>query len=194
MAVSMTQRGFFYGFLAALFAILLFVGPLGQRLPAQQSSTASPPLGNLVREYDPVTMPEATAYVVYTISQNQPHQVWYRISGGDALFRQRLQVYQENAGPRPTNQLPPDTELKQTITTNAPTGWIAFPVEQGTFSYYFDGDNKPTPDSEWLNGKGIVVKRTRYSNGNLFQLGFEDKVTLDDFNDLILEVAIIQPA
>lgn len=114
--------------------------------------------------------------------------------GGDALFRQRLQVYQENAGPRPTNQLPPDTELQQTITTNAPTGWFAFPVEQDVFSYYFDGDNKPTPNSDWLNGKGIVVKRTRYENGNLFELGFEDKVILDDFNDIIVEVAIIQPA
>ncbi len=53
---------------------------------------------------------------------------------------------------------------------------------------------RPTPDSDWLNGRGIVVKRTRYENGNLFQLGFEDKVILDDFNDLIVEVAIIQPA
>lgn len=194
MAGSMRRRGFFFGFLVALFAIVLFVGPLGKTVPAQQSSTSTPPLRHLVREYDSVTMPDATAYVVYTTSTTEPHQVWYRISGGDALFRQRLQVYQENAGPRPINQLPPETELRQTILTNNPTEWFVFPREQDVFSYYFDGDNRPTPDSNWLNGRGLVVKRTRYENGNLFQLGFEDKVTLDDFNDLIVEVAIIQPA
>lgn len=194
MAASMTRRGLVYGFLVALFAIFLLAGPFGKSLPAQQSSTASPPLRNLVQEYAPFTMPEATAYVIYTTSQDTPHQVWYRVSGGDALFRQRLQVFKENAGPRPTNQLPPESELQQTIQTNSSTGWFTFPVEQDIFSYYFDGDNRPTPGSDWLNGKGIVVKRTRYQNGNLFELGFEDKVILDDFNDIIVEVAIIQPA
>ncbi len=190
----MKRRGLFFGCLVALFAIALFFGPLGQTVPAQQSSTTSPPLRNLVREYAPVTMPDATAYVVYTTSALEPHQVWYRISGGDALFWQRLQVYQENAGPRPINQLPPETELRQTIQTNNPTEWFVFPPEQDIFSYYFDGDNRPTPGSDWQNGRGLVVKRTRYENGNLFELGFEDKVILDDFNDLIVEVAIIQPA
>jgi hypothetical protein len=194
MAGSMGRRGLFYGFLVALMALLLAGGPFISRAPAQQGSGFSPPLGNLVREYDPITMPDATAYVVYTTSPEVPHQVWYRVSGGDALFRQRLQVFKENANPRPLNQLPPDSELQQAITTNNPTGWFVFPAEQGIFSYYFDGDNRPTPDSPWQNGRGIVVKRTRYENGNLFELGFEDKITLDDFNDLIVEVAVIQPA
>jgi hypothetical protein len=194
MADSMKRRGIVFGFLVALFAIALLVGPLGNSVPAQQSSTSTPPLRNLVREYDSVTMPDATAYVVFTTSATEPHQVWYRVSGGDALFRQRLQVFQENAGPRPMNQLPPETELRQTILTNQPTGWFVFPTEEDIFSYYFDGDNRPTPASDWLNGRGIVVKRIRYENGNLFQLGFEDQVSLDDFNDLIVEVAIIQPA
>jgi hypothetical protein len=194
MAILMKRRGIFYGFLVALIAIVLIAGPLLMRTPAQQSVGSSPPLRNLVREYDPVTMPEATAYVVYTTSAEVPHQVWYRVSGGDALFRQRLQVYMENANPRPTNQLPPESELRQTIQTNNPTGWFAFPPQQDIFSYYFDGDNRPTPDSAWQNGEGIVVKRIRYENGNLFQLGFEDKVILDDFNDIIVEVAVLQPA
>jgi hypothetical protein len=114
-------------FLAILVASFLVAGPMGINTPAQ----TSPPLSNLVREYEPVTMPEATAYVVYTTSTEVPHQVWYRVAGGDALFRQRLQVYQENAGPRPTNQLPPESQLLQTISTNTPTGWVRLPIEQG---------------------------------------------------------------
>jgi hypothetical protein len=188
----MRRRGLFYVFLMALMAIFLVGGLWLTPTPAQQSSSSSPPLRNLVREFAPVTMPDATAYVVYTTSAEVPHQVWYRVSGGDALFRQRLQVYQENANPRPLNQLPPESELKQTILTNEPTEWFVFPPEQDIFSYYFDGDNRPTPDSPWENGRGLVVQRTRYENGNLFQLGFEDKLILDDFNDIIVEVAILQ--
>jgi hypothetical protein len=194
MAFTMKRRGLFLGFLAVLVAVFLIALPLAGQAPAQEASRTTPPLRSLVREYAPVTMPEATAYVVYTSSTEMPHQVWYRVSGGDALFRQRLQVFAENAGPRPTNQLPPESALVQTITTNEPTGWFKLPPEQDVFSYYFDGDHRRTPNAPWENSTGIVVKRTRYENGNLFQLGFEDQVSLDDFNDIEIEVAIIQPA
>ncbi|NJL44901.1 MAG: hypothetical protein HC922_02395 [Leptolyngbyaceae cyanobacterium SM2_3_12] len=174
-------------------AILLIALPLGSRTPAQQSSQATPPLRTLVREFDPVIMPEATAYSIFTTEGATPHQVWYRVSGGDALFRQRLRVYQENAEPRPINQLPPDSELKHEITTNAPTGWFLMPAETGIFTYYFDGDHRTTAGSPWENAFGLKVTRTRFSNGNLYELGFEDKETLDDYNDLELQVVILQP-
>jgi hypothetical protein len=190
----MKRRGIIYSFLVALGAVLMLAGPLALRAPAQQAMVGSPPLGNVVAEFERVIMPAATAYSVYTSNSAVPHQVWYRVSGGDALFRQRLRVYQENAGPRPRNQLPPETELRQEITTNRPTQWFAFPQERGVFSYYFDGDNRLTPNSPWRDAFGVTVKRTRYTNGNLFQIGFEDQESLDDYNDLELEVAIIQPA
>jgi hypothetical protein len=190
----MKRRGIVYGFILALGVALLLVFPLGRRSPAQSTAGGAPSLGELVREYEPITMAGATAYSVYTTNTAVPHQVWYRISGGDALFRQRLRVYQENAGPRPTNQLPPESELRQEITTNAPTGWFVFPAEADVFTYYFDGDNRITPSSPWRDAFGVKVKRTRYGNGNRFQIGIEDQATLDDYNDLELEVVIIQPA
>ncbi len=189
----MKWRSLVYGFILALGAALLLGFPLGLRTPAQTTGGA-PPLGNVVREYEPVVMATATAYSVYITNTAAPHQMWYRISGGDALFRQRLRVYQENAGPRPINQLPPESELQQEITTNTPTGWFVFPSETGIFTYYFDGDNRLTPDSPWRDAFGVKVQRTRYSNGNLFQIAFEDQESLDDYNDLELEVVIIQPA
>jgi hypothetical protein len=75
----------------------------------------SPPLGSLVREYEVVTMPSATPTRCIPPTPLLPTQVWYRVSGGDALFRQRLRVYQENAGPRPINQLPPESERRQKL-------------------------------------------------------------------------------
>lgn len=189
----MKQRGVVYGFLVMLVALMLLAGPFGGRSPAQQSSSASPPLRDLVREYDSVIMPNATAYSVFTTEAATPHQVWYRISGGDALFRQRFRMYQENAGPRPPNQLPPESELRHEITTNAPTGWFLVPTETGILTYYFDGDHRTTPDSPWTNAFGLKVTRTRFANGNLYQLGFEDQDTLDDYNDLEIAVVMIQP-
>ncbi|WP_035984899.1 hypothetical protein [Leptolyngbya sp. KIOST-1] len=186
----MKRRGIVYGFVVALGAVLLWALPLGVRAFAQQA----PPLGALVREYEVVTMPSATAYSIYTTNRTTPHQVWYRISGGDALFRQRLRVYQENAGPRPINQLPPESELRQEITTNNPTRWFSLPRETDVFTYYFDGDNRLTVNSPWRDAFGVRVQRTRYANGNRYAIGFEDQETLDDYNDLELDVVIIQPA
>lgn len=185
--------GIIYGFVVSIGVALLLALPLGLPAPAQ-TAAGSPPLSGPVREYEPVIMAGATAYSVYTTNTNVPHQVWYRISGGDALFRQRLRVYQENAGPRPQDQLPPESELSRELTTNAPTRWFIFPPETGVFTYYFDGDNRVTANSPWRNAFGVKVRRLRYGNGNLFQIGFEDQETLDDYNDLEIEVAIIQPA
>jgi hypothetical protein len=190
----MKRRGIFLGFLITLVAVVLVAGPLGSPAPAQRSTQVSPPLRSLVNEFSPVLMPEATAYSVFTTDANTPHQVWYRISGGDALFRQRLRVFTENAPPRPMNQLPPQSELQHEITTNAPTGWFNFPVQRGVVTYYFDGDNRVSPNSPWRDAFGLKVTRRRYGNGYAFHLGFEDQEILDDYNDLEIEVVIIQPA
>jgi predicted secreted protein len=191
MAESMKRRGIVYSFVVALGAALLLALPLGLRTPAQASG---PPLGVVTREYEVLTIPEATAYAIYTNNTAIPHQVWYRISGGDALYRQRLRVYQENAGPRPIDQLPPESELWQELTSNSPGRWMPLPSEAGVFTYYFDGDNRTTASSPWRDAFGVRVKRTRFSNGNLYQIAFEDQETRDDNNDLQLEVALVQPA
>jgi len=190
----MKRRGIVFGFFITLLAVVLVAGPWGLPAPAQRSSQVGPPLRNRVNQFDPVVMPDATAYSVFTTDDATPHQVWYRISGGDALFRQRLRVFKENAPPRPVNQLPPLSELEHEITTNAPTEWFAFPVQRGVVTYYFDGDNRVSPSSPWRDAFGLKVRRTRYGNGHLFELGFEDKDILDDYNDLEVEVVIIQPA
>ncbi|PZU95245.1 MAG: hypothetical protein DCF32_22525 [Leptolyngbya sp.] len=190
----MKRRSMVYGLVLAIAVTVLLIWPLGLRTPAQQSSGSPPPLGGVVREYEMLSMPTATAYSVYTTNVTTPHQVWYRIYGGSALFRQRLRVYQENAGPRPINQLPPESELKEEITNNDPTRWYRFAPEADVFTYYFDGDNRLTARSPWRDAFGVKVRRTRYTNGNRYEVAFEDQDSLDDFNDLRIEVVILQPA
>jgi hypothetical protein len=189
----MKRRSIVYSVLVVAIAALLIAIPLALHSRAQSSTTGSPPLRELVQEYAPVIMPEATAYSVFTTDPGASHQVWYRISGGDALFRQRLRVFKENAGPRPQDQLPPISELRQELTSNTPTGWFVFPAETGIITYYFDGDHRTSSGSPWENAFGLKVTRTRFANGNLYELGFEDQASLDDYNDLEVQVVIIQP-
>ncbi len=189
----MNRRSVLYSLVVVVIAALLMIVPLASRAPAQVSSPNSPPLRNLIQEFEPVVMPGATAYSLFTTDMAAAHQVWYRISGGDALFRQRLRVYQENAGPRPQNQLPPDSARQQELLSNTPTGWFMFPAATGVFTYYFDGDHRSGGGQNWEDAFGLKVQRTRFANGNLFELGFEDQDNLDDFNDLELQVVILQP-
>lgn len=189
----MKRRSTFYSLLVVVIAVLLMAIPFATHAPAQVANPNSPPLRNLVQAYDPVYMAGATAYSVFTTDTAASHQVWYRVSGGDALFRQRLRVYQENAGPRPQNQLPPDSARRQELISNEPTSWFMFPAETGILTYYFDGDHRVGASQSWENAFGLKVRRTRYANGNLYELGFEDREDLDDFNDLEIQVVILQP-
>ncbi|PSN18193.1 hypothetical protein C7271_13840 [filamentous cyanobacterium CCP5] len=155
------------------------------------AASGSPLLINKLRESEAIVRPEAIAYMIWTTGTSAPHEVWYRISGGDALFRQRLRVYKENAPPRAENTLPPESERVQELSSNNPTGWYILGPERGTFSYYFDGDHRRSGNS-WENDEGITVTQITYENGTLYRIGFEDRVILDDYNDLIVEVALIQ--
>lgn len=171
--------------------VLLGAATVSAQKPGSIAASGSPLLINQLRESQPIVRPEAIAYLIWTVGTSSPHEVWYRISGGDALFRQRLKVYRESAPPRAENTLPPESELVQEIISNTPTGWYVLGPERGTFSYYFAGDHRRGRGS-WENDEGITVVQTTYENGTLYRIGFEDRVILDDYNDLILEVALIQ--
>jgi hypothetical protein len=188
----MKRRTIFYSAVVVVITALLMAIPFATQAPAQTPNPSSPPLRNIVQVYEPVFMTGATAYSVFTTDTASAHQVWYRISGGDALFRQRLRIYQENAGPRPQNQLPPDSARRQELLSNDPTGWFMFPAATGISSYYFDGDHRSRGSEEWEDALGLKVRRTRYANGNLYELGFEDQESLDDFNDLEIQVVFLQ--
>lgn len=190
----MQRRQLWYSLLTVAIAALLLTLALVSPTLAQRSSTTTPPLRGTPQTFEAVTMPGATAYSVFTTDGAIPHQVWYRVSGGDALFRQRLRVYREPAPPRPQNQLPPESARVQEIMTNTPTSWFVLPAATGVVTYYFDGDHRVRANAAWENALGLRVQRNRFDNGNLFDLGFEDQASLDDFNDLEVQVAILQPA
>ena len=173
----------------------LAVVSLGAIAPAQVVTTtpAFPPLGNLVRQFEAITRPGATAYALWTSQGESEHQVWVRIRGGDALLTQQLRIYRENTSPRLDNSLPPATALVREIPTNQPTDWQVLPAQRGVFTYYIDGNHRRRHSNRIDHSYGVEVQQSGYERGRLFLIRFEDRPTLDDYNDLEVEVAFLQP-
>lgn len=170
-------------------AILLMV--LLQSHPLRAQVSDRPPfLDNPIDSFD-IYQPDATAFSIWNSDDNPGHQVWFRILGGDAQYQQRLRVYKEQAPPRPINEVPPLSELVLEIADNTPTDWYFLGVESAFHTYYFDGDNRPPGFVNWDNAKAVRGQRTAYENGDLYAIRFEDLNTLDDYNDLEVEVVLV---
>ncbi|MBE7383907.1 MAG: hypothetical protein F6J95_021130 [Leptolyngbya sp. SIO1E4] len=170
---------------------MLLVVNLAQPRPLYAQVGDRPPsLADRITSFD-IERPTATAFSIWNSAQNQRHEVWFRVLGGDALFQQRLRVYKEQAQPRPSDELPPSSELIHEFESNGPSGWYFLGFESDFHTYYFDGDNRPNSNVRWDNAKAVRAQKTAYNNGDLYEISFEDLNTLDDYNDLEVEVVLI---
>lgn len=154
-----------------------------------QEITGPPALLGRIDSFD-IERPTATAFSIWNASRDERHQVWFRVMGGDALFQQRLRVYKEQALPRSPETLPPQSRLLYEIEGNQASDWFFLGTENEFHTYYFDGDNRPFGDPIWDNAKAVRAKATAYQNGDLYEISFEDLNTLDDYNDLEIEVIL----
>lgn len=174
-------------FVAALL-VVVFVQP--RSLHAQETSDRPPSLIDRREAFD-IERPSATAFSIWNASSDQRHEVWFRIRGGDALFQQRLRVYKEQDLPRPPDTLPPSSELIYEIEGNRASDWISLGFEDEFYTYYFDGDNRPFGRPGWDHSKAVRAQKEIYNNGDLYRVSFEDLNTLDDYNDLEVEVVLV---
>lgn len=173
-------------FLATLLTITL-ANPMG----LQAQDDPRPPLLQERLDGFNLERPSATAFSIWNASRNKRHEVWFRVKGGDALFQQRLRVYKEQALPRSPDTLPPQSELVYEIEGNRSSGWFYLGSEENFHTYYFDGDNRPFGGTPWDHSKAVRAKATTYRNGDLYEISFEDLNTLDDYNDLEVEVVLL---
>ncbi len=162
------------------------MGALHAQLPI-----SPPPLGELIHSFEE-ERPTATAYSIWNAAQSQRHEVWFRVIGGDADYLQRLRVYKEQAAPRSPDMLPPESARLYEIEGNRTSEWFFLGSESAFFTYYFDGDNRPSAGDGWSNAKAVRVKKSIYRNGDRYELRFEDLNILDDYNDLEVEVILLR--
>lgn len=121
-----------------------------------------------------------------------PHQVYFRVKCGKAAFHQRISVWMTppNQPPPPLTGQPPDHVLGGAFTPS-PSDWIRFPVQPGEKSYWFAGEHKAPEDSAWSRDAAVGHSFDVYDNGTLSTVGWDDTGGDRDFDDLVMEVAVV---
>lgn len=121
-----------------------------------------------------------------------PHQVYFRIKCGEAAFYQRVGAWMSPymSGPTPLMGVPPDFLLGGDHRPY-PTDWVKFSVQSGPKDYWFAGEHRNPAQPNWQRNASVGHSFDRYVNGTLSTVGWDDSGGDRDYNDLIMEVAVV---
>jgi hypothetical protein len=121
-----------------------------------------------------------------------PHQVYFRVKCGKAAFHQQVRVWMTpaNSDPPPLIGLPPDHVLGGAFAP-MPSDWQKFAVRTSDTWYWFAGEHKPPQETAWRRDAAVGHSFDLYDNGTLSTVGWDDTGGDRDFNDYILEVAVV---
>jgi hypothetical protein len=123
-----------------------------------------------------------------------PHQVYFRVKCGKAAHHQRVSVWMTPPGtslPPPLIGQPPDYVLGGDFAA-MPSGWLKFPVRTTDQGYWFAGEHKPANGTSWLRDFSVGHSYDIYDNGTLSTVGWDDTGEDRDYDDFILEVAVVR--
>lgn len=123
----------------------------------------------------------------------QYHQTYFRVSCGSAAFYERCLVMMTPDASLPPpilEHLPPDFVLGGDYTPH-PSDWQKFPTQGGQRFYWFFGQYRNPVTSFWQPDAAVGHSYDIYENGTLSTVQFDDTGGDRDFNDLIVEVAIV---
>lgn len=121
------------------------------------------------------------------------HQTYFRVMCGEAAFFQRCLVYMtvDTTIPPPVLQnFPPGFVLGGDYTPR-PSEWNRFPTQLGERFYWFFGQHRNPATSTWQADALVGHSYDIYENGTLSIVRYDDTGGDRDFNDLVLEIAIV---
>jgi hypothetical protein len=121
------------------------------------------------------------------------HQTYFRVMCGEAAFFQRCLVYMTTdlSVPPPILQnFPPGFVLGGDFTPH-PSDWNRFPTQFGERFYWFFGQHRDPATTAWQPDAFVGHSYDIYENGTLSIVRYDDTGGDRDFNDLVLEVAIV---
>jgi hypothetical protein len=160
----------------------------------------TPDLGCFIRrKHEFQTDPEVDFLNVHvefcpSIDFNPPyHQTYFRVSCGSAAFFQRCLVHMTLDAQIPAPVLenfPPDFVLGGDFTPR-PSDWNRFPTQSGERFYWFFGQHRSPASAAWQGDSFVGHSYDIYENGTLSTVRYDDAGGDQDFNDLVLEVAIV---
>lgn len=121
------------------------------------------------------------------------HQTYFRVVQGEAAFFERCLVYITNDASLPPSVIqnfPPGFVLGGDYAPR-PSDWHRFPTQSGQRFYWFFGQNRNPATSTWQADALVGHSYDIYENGTLSTVQYDDTGKDRDFDDLILEVAIV---
>jgi hypothetical protein len=121
------------------------------------------------------------------------HQMYFRVRCGEAGFFQRCLVYMTTDAsiPPPVLQNFPANFVLGGDYAPRPSDWNRFPTQAGERFYWFFGQHRNPTTSVWQVDALVGHSYDIYENGTLSIVQFDDTGGDKDFDDLILEVAIV---
>jgi hypothetical protein len=119
------------------------------------------------------------------------HQTYFRVMCGEAAFFQRCMVHMtvDPQMPPPVN-FPPDFVLGGDFTPR-PSEWNRYPTHSGERFYWFFGQHRNPANTTWQADALVGHSYDIYENGTLSIVRYDDTGGDRDFNDLVLEIAIV---
>ena len=121
------------------------------------------------------------------------HQTYFRVMCGEAAFFQRCLVFMttDTTIPPPIlERFPPAFVLGGDFTPR-PSEWNRFPTQAGERFYWFFGQHRNPATTTWQADSAVGHSYDIYENGTLSIVRYDDTGGDRDFNDLVLEVAIV---
>jgi hypothetical protein len=121
-----------------------------------------------------------------------PHQTYVRIKNGEAAFHQRVSAWMvpEGAPPPLFQGLPPAFVLGGDHPP-WPSDWVKFPVQTTPHDYWLFGENRNPAQPNWQRDTAVGHSFDLFANGTLSTVGWDDSAGDRDFNDLVVEVAVV---
>lgn len=121
------------------------------------------------------------------------HQLYFRVTCGEAAFFQRCLVYMRtdlSIPPPILPAFPPDWILGGEYTPH-PSDWQKYPTQSGERFYWFIGQHRNPSGGSWM--ADVLVGHTYdiYENGTLSTIRYDDTGADRDMNDFVLEAAIV---
>ncbi len=133
-----------------------------------------------------------TEFAPWTIQDGiLPHQCYFRVKCGKAAFFERVKVTMRlNFDSLIYAGIDPDWVLGGDYRPY-PSDWFKFPPQRGNMTYWFRGDHRNPAQSNWNTDAAVGHSFDIYDNGTLSTVFWDDTGGDRDFNDIILEVAIV---
>jgi hypothetical protein len=121
------------------------------------------------------------------------HQAYFRVKCGKADFFQRCLVHMRGANATVTDVIGavPDWVLGGDFRPH-PSDWQKYPVQQGGRTYFFAGEHRNPVGGSWRWDAAVGHTYDIYDNGTLATVQWDDAGGDRDFNDLVVEVAVVR--